>query len=141
MQGEMAKIDPTRLWSLNYRLVSSVITDVGVQIAELDLEVKELFLLAAMEQYPYPAELASELCIPKPSVTAYLKRLEAAGFVRREIDAADLRRHRLALTASGRKVMTQGMELLAHSFGTRLTKLSAAEQNELRRLFEKMESA
>jgi DNA-binding MarR family transcriptional regulator len=36
-------------------------------------------------------------------VTVYLKRLEAAGFVRREIDPADLRRHRLLLTRPGVK--------------------------------------
>jgi DNA-binding MarR family transcriptional regulator len=103
--------------------------------------VKELFVLAAMEEHPYPAALATNLCIPRPTVTAYLKRLESAGLVRREIDAADLRRHRLALSASGRKMMVQGMELLARSFGTRLTHLTGAEQNELRRLLEKMSAA
>jgi len=41
--------------------------------------------------------------MPKATVTVYLKRLEAAGFVRREIDPSDLRRHRLLLTATGRK--------------------------------------
>jgi DNA-binding MarR family transcriptional regulator len=136
----MAKTDPTRLWSLNYRMASSVIAKVAPEIAELDLEVKELFVLSAIEEHPYPAELAAELCMPRPTVTAYLKRLESAGYVRREIDAADLRRHRLALTPSGRKLMAQGMELLARSFGTRLARLSAAEQNELRRLLEKMSS-
>jgi DNA-binding MarR family transcriptional regulator len=134
----MAKFDPTKLWSLNYRLVSGVITDVAPELEALGLEVKELFVLATIEQAPYPAELASHLCIPKPSVTAYLKRLQAAGFVKREIDAADLRRHRLALTASGRKVMQQGMDMLAEQFGTRLAHLTSAEQNELRRLLEKM---
>ncbi len=89
----MAKIDPTKLWALHYRLV------------------------------------------------AYLKRLGSAGFVRREIDADDLRRHRLGLTASGRKVMAQGMELLARAFGGRLERLTGAEQSELRRLLEKMSQA
>ncbi len=46
--------------------------------------------------------------MPKPTVTVYVKRLEAAGFLRREIDAADLRRHRLILTPEGRKAMTRG---------------------------------
>jgi len=35
---------------------------------------------------------------PKATVTVYLKRLEAAGFVRREIEPSDRRRHRLLLT-------------------------------------------
>jgi DNA-binding MarR family transcriptional regulator len=38
---------------------------------------------------------------PKATVTVYLKRLEAAGFVRREIDPSDRRRHRLLLTPPG----------------------------------------
>src|SRR3954468_9114852 len=64
-KGAMAKIDPTKLWALNYRLVSSVIVDVAAEVADLNLEVKELFLLGAMDESPYPAELAGSLCIPK----------------------------------------------------------------------------
>ena len=134
----MAKIEPTKIWSLNYRLVMSVITSVAPQIAALGLEPKELFVLAEIDEHPYPAELAVSLCMPKPTVTVNLKRLEAAGFVRREIDAADLRRHRLALTTSGRKVMTQGMALLSGAFGARLARLSATQQAELRSTLEKM---
>ena len=49
-------------------------------------------MLADVDEHPYPAELAVSLCMPKPSVTLYVKRLEAAGFLRREIDPEDLRR-------------------------------------------------
>ena len=47
--------------------------------------------------------------MPKPTVTVYLKRLVAAKLVRREIDADDLRRHRLNLTPAGRRVMVRGL--------------------------------
>src|SRR6478735_11350107 len=117
----MAKIDAAKIWSLNYRLVMSVIVSVAPEVAELGLEVKELFVLAEVEEHPYPAELADTLCMPKPTVTVNLKRLEAAGFVRRQIDPNDLRRHRLELTPSGRKVMTQGLALLSAAFGERLS--------------------
>ena len=50
----------------------------------MGLETKELFVLAEVDAHPYPAELAAVLCIPKPSVTLYVKRLEAAGFLRHE---------------------------------------------------------
>ena len=99
--------------SLNYRLLSTVIAGVTPQVTALGLEVKELFVLAAIDEHPHPAELAEVLCMPKPTVTVYLKRLGNAEFVRREIDAGDLRRHRLTLTPSGRKVMTRGLALLA----------------------------
>ena len=134
----MAKIDPARIWSLNHRLLMTVISSVAADIAALGLETKELFVLAVVDAHPYPAELAAVLCIPKPSVTLYVKRLEAAGFLRREIDTEDLRRHRLQLTPAGRKAMQQGTALLSGAFGERLGRLSAAQQAELRGLLEKM---
>ena len=132
----MAKIDPAKLWSLNYRLLMSVISSVAPEIVALGLETKELFILAELDEHPYPAELADTLCMPKPSVTANLKRLEAAGLLGREIDPADLRRHRLALTPDGRKAMSRGLALLSDAFGARLGRLSAAQQAALRTLLE-----
>src|ERR1700753_2445644 len=76
----MAKIDAARVWSLNYRLLMSVITSVAPDIAELGLETKDLVLLAEVDEHPPPAELAATLCMPKPTVTVVVKRLEAAGF-------------------------------------------------------------
>ena len=134
----MRKIDPSKLWSLNYRLLMSVISGVAPDIAALGLETKELFVLAEIDEHPYPAELAATLCMPKPTVTVNLKRLEAAGLLRREIDPADLRRHRLVLTPDGRKAMARGLALLSDAFATRLGRLSVAQQATLRTLLEKL---
>lgn len=134
----MPKIDVGKLWSLNYRLLMSVITSVAPEITGLGLETKELFVLAELDQYPHPAELAAVLSMPKPTITMYVKRLEAAGFLRREIDAADLRRHRLMLTPEGRKTMARGLALLSKAFGARLARLTAAEQSELAKLLGKL---
>ncbi|MET0596075.1 MAG: MarR family transcriptional regulator [Polyangiaceae bacterium] len=134
----MAKIDTAKIWSLNYRLLMSVITTVSADIAALGLETKELFVLAEIDEHPHPAELATVLCMPKPTVTFNLKRLEAAGFVRREIDPSDLRRHRLIVTPPGRKAMTRALGLLSDAFGARLARLSAKEQTELKTLLEKL---
>jgi DNA-binding MarR family transcriptional regulator len=76
--------------------------------------------------------------MPKPSVTVYVKRLEAAELLRREIDRADLRRHKLSLTPEGRKVMTRGLALLGEAFGQRLGRLTATQQAELKTLLEKL---
>ena len=134
----MSKIDAAKIWSLNYQLLMAVITSVAADIAELGLETKELFLLAEVDEHPYPAELATKLCMPKPTVTLNVKRLEAAGFLRREIDATDLRRHRLQLTPAGRKAMTRGLTLVSRAFGERLGRLTGAQQAELRSLLEKL---
>lgn len=134
----MPKTDPAKLWSLNYRLLMSVILSVAPDISALGLETKELFILAEIDEHPYPAELAATLCMPKPTVTVNLKRLEAAGLLRREIDTTDLRRHRLLLTPDGRKAMSRGLTLLSDAFGARLGRLSAAQQASLRTLLEKL---
>ncbi|MEJ1963060.1 MAG: MarR family transcriptional regulator [Gammaproteobacteria bacterium] len=134
----MPKIAAGKIWSLNYRLLMSVVTSVAPEITKLGLETKELFVLAELDAHPHPAELAGILSMPKPTVTMYVKRLEAADFLRREIDTADLRRHRLSLTPKGRKTMTRGLTLLANAFGARLARLSSAQQSELARLLESL---
>jgi DNA-binding MarR family transcriptional regulator len=135
----MAKIDAAKTWSLNYRLLTSVIQSVGPALERLGLdEVKDLFLLAELDEHPHPADLAAALLMPKPTVSLAIRRLEAAKYVRREIDQADLRRHRLTLTPAGRRVATRGLAELSAAFGARLERLTGAEQAELRRLLERM---
>ncbi len=134
----MPKIDVGRIWSLNYRLLMSVITSIAPDITGLGLETKELFVLAELDAHPHPAELAGVLSMPKPTVTMYVKRLEAAGFLHREIDGTDLRRHRLILTPEGRKTMARGLALLSKAFGARLARLNPVQQSELATLLEKL---
>ena len=130
--------DAAKIWSLNYQLLSSVISGADAGIGALGLESKELFVLAEIDDHPYPAELAATFCMPKATITAYLKRLEAAGFVRREIDPADLRRHRLLLTPRGRRVATDGLALLSGEFDKRLARLTAAQRKEFKALLERI---
>jgi MarR family transcriptional regulator, temperature-dependent positive regulator of motility len=134
----MPAVDAAKIWSLNYRVLLSVIACAEPEICALGLESKELFLLAEIEEHPYPAELAATLSMPKATVTVYLKRLESAGLVRREIDPADLRRHRLLLTPAGRKAAADGLALLSAEFNTRLGRLTVAQQKELKGLLERI---
>lgn len=131
-------LDAAKIWSLNYRVLLSVISCAEADICALGLESKELFLLAEVDEHPYPAELAATLSMPKATVTLYLKRLEAAGFVRREIDPSDLRRHRLLLTAAGRQAAKKGLTLLSIEFDKRLARLTVAQRNDLKVLLEKI---
>jgi DNA-binding MarR family transcriptional regulator len=134
----MPKIDAAKMWTLNYRLLVSVIGGVAPELAALGLESKSLFLLAEVDEHPFPAELAVVLLMPKPTVTMSVKRLEADGFLKREIDPTDLRRHRLLLTPAGRRVMQRGLAILSSAFAERLARLSAAEQHQLHALLSKM---
>ncbi|MFV8319425.1 MarR family winged helix-turn-helix transcriptional regulator [Mycobacterium sp. 23] len=134
----MSAVDAAKIWSLNYRVLLSVISCAEPRISALGLESKELFLLAEIDEHPYPAELATALSMPKATVTLYLKRLEAAKFVRREIDPTDLRRHRLLLTPEGRRAATKGLALLSEEFDKRLGRLTVRQQHDLRDLLEKI---
>jgi DNA-binding MarR family transcriptional regulator len=134
----MARTDAATVWSLQYRVSMSVISDIAPEISALGLENKELFVLAEIDGHPYPADLADRLCMPRPTVTTNLKRLEAAGLVGREIDPSDLRRHRLHLTDAGREALSRGMAVLVEAFGARLARLSAAEQAELQGMLERL---
>lgn len=134
----MSRIDAAKIWSLNYRVLLSVVSCVEADITALGLDSKELFLLAEIDEHPYPAELAATMSMPKATVTVYLKRLEAAGFVRREIDPADLRRHRLQLTPAGRQATKDGLALLSDAFSKRLGRLTRAQQKELKNLLEQI---
>jgi len=134
----MAKIDVAKMWSLNYRLLTSVITGVLPRLTDLGIDAKELFLLAEVDESPYPAELAETLLMPKPTVTVLVKRMEAAGYLRRELDANDLRRFRLTLTPSGRRATDQARVLLDEAFGRRVARLTQSQLTELMRCLERM---
>ncbi len=134
----MAKISVPKVWSLTYRLAASVIKDVAPAFAELGIEFKEWSLLLEIDAHPYPAELAIACMTPKPTVTMYLKHMESIGLVKREIDNADLRRHKLTLTPEGRKIVAKGNDLLTNAFGARLGRVSAAQQVELKQILEKL---
>jgi DNA-binding MarR family transcriptional regulator len=134
----MGKKDAAQVWCLNYHLLTSVITEASTGIEKLELEVKEFFVLADIEECPYPAELAVKLSMPKPTITVYLKSLEAKGFVRREIDSTDLRRHRLVITPKGQKAVDRAGVVLSETFGKRLQRLTGAERQEFQKCLEKL---
>lgn len=134
----MSHTDAATLWSLQYRVSVTVLSDIAPEIAALGLDAKELFVLAEIDEHQYPADLADRLCMPRPTVTTNLKRLEGAGLVRREIDPQDLRRHRLHLTDAGREALSRGMAILVEAFGARLSRLSAAEQAQLQGMLERL---
>ena len=56
--------------------------------------------------------------------------------MRREIHAADLRRHGLLLTPAGRQATKDGLALLSDAFSKRLKRLTIAQQKELKSLLE-----
>jgi DNA-binding MarR family transcriptional regulator len=121
-----------QLWQLNHRLLTVVLSACTAEMAQMGLDSKEFFVLAEVEVSPYPAELAEKLVIPKASMTVYVRSLVAKGFIVREIDDADLRRHRLAITARGIEVRDRSLAALSAEFDRRLSGVSAEDREHLR---------
>lgn len=131
-------VDGAQLWTLNQRLLSVVMDACSGELAELGLETKEFFVLAEVAASPYPAELAAALMIPKASVTVYVRNLVTKGFMRREIDDADLRRHRLVLTAEGKAARDRALSALAAEYDRRLARITPQDRTELQRILLEM---
>ncbi|MET9552295.1 MarR family transcriptional regulator [Streptomyces sp. NPDC006645] len=131
-------VDGAQLWTLNQRLLSVVMDACTAELAELGLETKEFFVLAEVAASPYPAELAAALMIPKASVTVYVRNLVAKGFMRREIDDEDLRRHRLILTVEGEAARDSALSALAAEFDRRLARITPQDRSDLRRILLEM---
>lgn len=127
-------VDAALLWKLNHRLLTVVLDACSDELAELGLEAKEFFVLAEVADSPYPAELAATLVIPKASVTVYVRNLVAKGFLRREIDDNDLRRHRLVLTGEGEAARDRALAALAREFDHRLDRIAGRDRDELQRI-------
>ena len=134
----MRTSNAARIWSLNQQVLTRVMNDCAPDIEALGLEAKEFLVLGEVDDCRYPAELAVRLVLPKPSVTVYLKNLEAKGFVRREIDPGDLRRHRLAVTPTGTRTLAEAVRILSAKFDEWLVRLDLEEQSELQRLLAKL---
>jgi len=134
----MRKISPWTLWTLNLKVMTSLMADVAPRIRALRLEMKEFLLLGKLDEHPNPADLARALVTPKPSVTFMVKRMEALGYLRRELQSDDLRRFRLTLTPSGRSAMERARDIFDEEFGRRLSRLTQAQRAQLMRLFERM---
>ena|SRR5882762_2712681 len=137
-EADMRRISPWALWTLNFQVMTSLLADVAPRLRALRLEVKEFLLLSKLDEHPNPADLARALVTPKPSVTFMVKRMEALGYLRRELQPEDLRRFRLTLTPSGRSAMESGRQIFDQEFGRRLSRLTQAQRVELMRIFERL---
>jgi DNA-binding MarR family transcriptional regulator len=110
-----------KLW----RLMQALMDDSEPLLEELGLgfSPKSFFLLATVEEHPFPAELARLMHLPPPTVTYMLKQLEGRGMIERRPEPGDLRKFRLVLTNAGRKAIRQGKEAFAKVVTDRINRL------------------
>ncbi len=104
-----------------------IMEDSTPALEELGLHPKAFFLMAQLDQNPFPAELARIMCLPPPTVTYIVKQLEKKRYIVRKAEPGDLRKFRLLLTASGRKAVKTGQEKVNEVIGRRLERLDRAD--------------
>ena len=110
-----------------WQLIQSVMDDSEADLEALGLSPKAFFLLAAVEEHPFPAELARRMHLPPPTVTYMVKQLEARGFLERRPEPGDLRKFRLVQTDAGREALSRGREALSVVLCGRLRRLDQEE--------------
>jgi DNA-binding MarR family transcriptional regulator len=134
--GGPVTVDAAQLWKLNHRMLTVVLDACTARFTELGIDPKEYFVLAEVADSPYPAELATVLATPKASVTNYVRSLVSKGLMRREIDAVDLRKHRLELTAEGVTTRDAASAALAEEFERRLGVVTTEQREQLQTILE-----
>jgi DNA-binding MarR family transcriptional regulator len=108
--------------------------------AEYGLKPPQFFALDALDEPVPMSHIADVLRCDRSAVTWITDRLEERGYVERRSDERDRRVKLLALTDEGRRVREEIRRRLAVPPDS-LTRLSRAEQRELRDLLRKALSA
>jgi DNA-binding MarR family transcriptional regulator len=125
--SKKGKSDACGILANLWQLIQSVLDGSESDLAALGLSPKAYFLLAAVEDHPFPAQLARRMHLPPPTVTYIVKQLEEKGFVERSTEPGDLRKFRLVQTAAGKEALSQGREALGLVLGQRLRRLEREE--------------
>ncbi|MEE6259978.1 MarR family winged helix-turn-helix transcriptional regulator [Plantactinospora sonchi] len=103
-------------------------------LADFDLqrhEFETLHALAGRHGRAVPSQLADDLNIAPPSVTARVDALVTRGYVRRTPSDTDRRRVDIALTEEGRTAWLDAMGLIGHEEERLLGVLTVAERRTL----------
>jgi len=117
-------------------LQSAMVKEAGFS----DLSLRQIYILDIIQslQNPTPTELASELKISKPSVSAAIDRLETAGTIRKVDSDEDRRSYHLHLTQKG-QVFSQAHDETHRHLAQFITRnLEAEEVRQLVRLVGKI---
>jgi DNA-binding MarR family transcriptional regulator len=130
--------DAWRIMSQLWRLMQGVSDEASPALDAIGLTAKSLGLLAAVEEHPFPAELARLMILPPPTVTYIVKQLEALGYLERRAEPGDLRKFRLVVTDEGREAICRGSLAVGTFFAARLSRLGPDELAAFERLVERL---
>ena len=119
-----------------------------VALAGFERDIERTFNLRPVEytilqlvregQCTTPSQLAKELAITPPSMSVWLDKLTARGFLTRSKSATDGRASQVQLTMSGNKLVAQAHEALIKSEQRLLGALSPGERVMLLEILQKL---
>jgi MarR family transcriptional regulator, temperature-dependent positive regulator of motility len=138
-------IEPSELYGMPGHLVrrmhqaSQAIFDAQVSEAGVDLTSVQFAALATIGATPGidQATLASAIAFDRPTTGGVIDRLEAKGFVRREITKVDRRMRHLYLEPAGKAVLDDATPIVRRVQGLMLGGLTEPERAMLLRLLSK----
>ncbi|EOD65144.1 MarR family winged helix-turn-helix transcriptional regulator [Amycolatopsis vancoresmycina] len=109
---------------------------IDAALAGSGVSLREFYVLVCIgESGPLSQQrVADRLGLDRSDLVKVLDRLEAAGWVLRERDTEDRRRHLLTLTGAGRATVEHVEEVSSAVTGELLGRLSPGEQETLHRL-------
>lgn len=124
-------------WALLARLVYSGPPPFIEAARKMDLRPPAFGTLRALDQPKTMSEIAAALHCDNSNVTGIVDGLEERGLVTRTASESDRRVKLIALTPSGRRIRSRLMETISEPPAW-LSKLSAAEQRQLRDLLRRV---
>ncbi|MDQ7808795.1 MarR family transcriptional regulator [Amycolatopsis sp. A133] len=109
---------------------------IDAALAGRGVALRDYYVLVCIGEYGPLAQqrVADRLGLDRSDLVKVLDRLEAAGWVSRERDTEDRRRHVLTLTEDGRATVGTVEEVSAAVTGELLARLTPREQDTLHRL-------
>jgi DNA-binding MarR family transcriptional regulator len=125
--GEKGGPDACGILANLWQLIQSVMDESEPALEGLGMSLKAFYLLDAVGDHPFPAELARKMHLPPPTVTYLVKQLESRGFLERRDEVGDLRKFRLVQTPAGKEALERGGKALGDVFEERLRRLAPDE--------------
>lgn len=137
--GKKSEADrPGEIMADLWRLVLSVMDEAQDDLEGLGLAPKSFFVLASVDEHPFPAELARNLHLPPPTATYLIKQLEEKGLLERHGEPGDLRKFRLVRTRAGDEVLRRGSASLSSVLVDRLKRIDAGERKTFARILHRL---
>lgn len=116
--------------------------DLASRLSKYDLNDRKLSVMMSIEssKMDTPTAIASYLDVDKAVIARTLRELERDGLARLSLNSTDGRSRKVALTASGKKLLARGIECAREMNESFAMRMPAGQAEEIRSLFKTLSS-